>query len=401
MTASVINATVNGINATGGNTAELELQVGGTTAITINSAGYWVLDNALPAASGGTGINSAGTAGNVLTSNGTAWVSQAAPSTGGNASYDTLTAATGFFDLPSGTTAQRPVSPAVGMIRYNTTNIEYEVYSGSAWVALTTQTSGLYAVQYLVIAGGGGGGDTHGGGGGAGGYLTGTSTLSTGASYSIVIGAGGASAASSSVPGSNGVSSTFNSLAAIGGGGGGSYPNVNPTSGGSGGGLSISPGTVGSGTSGQGNAGSAGSNYVSGPGPWSGGGGGGAGAVGGGVIVGGTGGNGGAGLASSITGTSVTRAGGGGANGQSTGGTGGAGGGGNGGSNTTPGTAATVNTGSGGGGSGSPGGGPGGAGGSGIVIISYAGAQRGTGGTVTTSGGNTIHTFTSSGTYTA
>jgi PKD repeat protein len=41
------------------------------------------------------------------------------------------------------------------------------------------------------------------------------------------------------------------------------------------------------------------------------------------------------------------------------------------------------------------------AGGSGIVIISYAGAQRGTGGTVTSSGGNTIHTFTSSGTYTA
>jgi len=77
MTASVINATVNGINATGGNTAELELQVGGTTAITVNSAGYWVLANALPAASGGTGINAAGTTGNVLTSNGTAWLSQA------------------------------------------------------------------------------------------------------------------------------------------------------------------------------------------------------------------------------------------------------------------------------------------------------------------------------------
>jgi hypothetical protein len=42
MTSSVINATINGINATGGNVAELELQVGGTTAITVNSAGYWV-----------------------------------------------------------------------------------------------------------------------------------------------------------------------------------------------------------------------------------------------------------------------------------------------------------------------------------------------------------------------
>jgi hypothetical protein len=36
-----------------------------------------------------------------------------------------------------------------------------------------------------------------------------------------------------------------------------------------------------------------------------------------------------------------------------------------------------------------------------VVIISYAGAQKGTGGTVTSSGGFTIHTFTSSGTYVA
>jgi hypothetical protein len=35
------------------------------------------------------------------------------------------------------------------------------------------------------------------------------------------------------------------------------------------------------------------------------------------------------------------------------------------------------------------------------VIIRYAGSQRGTGGTVTSAGGYTIHTFTSSGTYTA
>jgi hypothetical protein len=35
------------------------------------------------------------------------------------------------------------------------------------------------------------------------------------------------------------------------------------------------------------------------------------------------------------------------------------------------------------------------------VIIRYSGSQRATGGTVTSSGGYTIHTFTSSGTYTA
>ncbi len=68
MTASVINATINGINATGGNVAELELQVGGTTAITVNSAGYWVLANALPVASGGTGSNTATFSGANITS---------------------------------------------------------------------------------------------------------------------------------------------------------------------------------------------------------------------------------------------------------------------------------------------------------------------------------------------
>jgi hypothetical protein len=64
------------------------------------------------------------------------------------------------------------------------------------------------------------------------------------------------------------------------------------------------------------------------------------------------------------------------------------------------GTAGTANTGGGGGGGGHNNS-ISGAGGSGIVIISYLGSQRGTGGTVTTSGGYTIHTFTSSGTFTA
>jgi hypothetical protein len=71
------------------------------------------------------------------------------------------------------------------------------------------------------------------------------------------------------------------------------------------------------------------------------------------------------------------------------------------------GSSGTVNTGGGGGGTESGYdfccgiGYVGGNGGSGIVIIRYSGSQRGTGGTVTSSGGFTIHTFTSSGTYTA
>ena len=61
-----------------------------------------------------------------------------------------------------------------------------------------------------------------------------------------------------------------------------------------------------------------------------------------------------------------------------------------------------TNTGGGGGGSITYGSYAGGNGGSGLVIISYASAtQRGTGGTVTSSGGYFIHTFTSSGTFVA
>jgi hypothetical protein len=63
------------------------------------------------------------------------------------------------------------------------------------------------------------------------------------------------------------------------------------------------------------------------------------------------------------------------------------------------GTAGTANTGGGGGGSGGTANGANG--GSGVVIVRYLGSQRGTGGTITSSGGYTYHTFTTSGTYTA
>jgi hypothetical protein len=35
------------------------------------------------------------------------------------------------------------------------------------------------------------------------------------------------------------------------------------------------------------------------------------------------------------------------------------------------------------------------------VVLAYLGSQRGTGGTITSVGGYTIHTFTSSGTFTS
>jgi hypothetical protein len=40
---------------------------------------------------------------------------------------------TGFALIPAGTTAERPVSPANGQIRYNTTTAQFEGYQGGAW----------------------------------------------------------------------------------------------------------------------------------------------------------------------------------------------------------------------------------------------------------------------------
>jgi hypothetical protein len=40
---------------------------------------------------------------------------------------------TGFLLIPKGTTAERPVSPTNGEIRYNTTTSQFEGYQGGAW----------------------------------------------------------------------------------------------------------------------------------------------------------------------------------------------------------------------------------------------------------------------------
>jgi hypothetical protein len=75
-----------GLVSEGDTTGELVLKTnGGTTAVTIGTdqsvafaGAVSIAGGALPAASGGTGLTSPGTAGNVLTSNGTAWTSAAA-----------------------------------------------------------------------------------------------------------------------------------------------------------------------------------------------------------------------------------------------------------------------------------------------------------------------------------
>lgn len=260
-----------------------------------------------------------------------------------------------------------------------------------------------YSADFLVIAGGGGGGNPS-GGGGAGGYRTSTGTTGGGGtvesqltfasqtSYTITVGAGGAGGTYPN-RGSSGNSSSLGSLKTSIGGGYGQHDGTGD-SGGSGGGAGYT-GSGGSGTAGQGYAG--GTGYAAGAYP--GGGGGGASSVGTNATDGSTPGNGGGGITSTISGSSVARGGGGGG-GSRGGNSGSASAGGGAGSNNSSSNSGTANTGGGGGGGGYNSG-TSGSGGSGIVIIRYAGSQRGTGGTVTSSGGYTIHTFTSSGSYTA
>ena len=278
------------------------------------------------------------------------------------------------------TSTTRPSSPTSGQQGYNSTILSMEYWDGIAWIPF--YNSPTYSATYLIAAGAGGGGASFssggdGGGGGAGGYLTGTTNLSQATVYSFVVGSGGAGGVYNGSVGQSGAAgnnSTAFGLTAIGGGRGGGV-DVNGTggtlNGGSGGGGGTYGGggtTGGSGTAGQGNNGGGG-----GTSPPSGG--------GGGAGSAGSSGSGGSGASNSITGSAVTYCAGGGTGGGTSGG---------------------ANTGNGGFGNTS---GSGGAGGSGVVILSiptsrYSGITTGSP-NVTTSGSNTILTFTVSGSYTA
>ena len=263
---------------------------------------------------------------------------------------------------------------------------------------------------YLVVAGGGGGGNNAAGGGGAGGFLTGTTSLTLGTTYTVTVGTGGAGA---TVTGANGVKGNdsiisgtgLTTIDAVGGGyGAGNVDtgSINGGNGGSGGGASCGAGgTGGTATSGQGNRG--GNNAFAAVSPYYGSGGGGAGAQGTDVSSGGNIPNGGDGLQSSITGTATYYAGGGGGGAYASNayiGLGGLGGGGNGSYNATAGSGTNGLGGGGGGGAAAQK--NGGNGGSGVVIISLpntylVNAQ----GTVTSSanGSNTVYKWTGSGSF--
>ena len=64
--------------------------------------------------------------------------------------YDTNTPSTGAFDIPTGTTAQRPSSPTSGMIRYNTDTQATEIYDGTAWGKVSPLTPTLNSISETV-----------------------------------------------------------------------------------------------------------------------------------------------------------------------------------------------------------------------------------------------------------
>ena len=57
---------------------------------------------------------------------------------------------TGFALIPAGTTAERPVSPATGQIRYNTTTAQFEGYQGGAWGQLGGGATGAGGDEVFV-----------------------------------------------------------------------------------------------------------------------------------------------------------------------------------------------------------------------------------------------------------
>lgn len=280
----------------------------------------------------------------------------------------TITGYTGALQLPVGATIDRP-TPAVGMIRYNSTTSLFEAYDG-AWkniplsatlvlpatngqvlynIAGTyswTAPAGVNFVSVLCIGGGGAGfsgtgGFGAGGGGGGLGYANNVA-VTPGNSYTVTVGAAGV-VTTAGTAGTNGGNSLFINTATCVGYGGTRGTNVAIGTGGS-----FFP-SGGAGGSGGGTAGVA----------YSHGGGGGAGGYSG---TGGIGGNG-----TSVSGNA---------------GTGGAGGGGSGSLNSTSGAIQTV-VGGGGGGTGSLGSGTSGAGGvfsSTLAQIQGGGGSGGTGG---------------------
>jgi len=145
---------------------------------------------------------------------------------------------TGYLKVASGTTGQRPGGASAGMLRWNTSDGNFEGYDGSEWLPLPLTNppippgqqnyaspgsytwvapSQVYEVNVLAIGGGGGGQNSWANPGGAGAGLGWKNSIpvTPGGSYTVVVGYGGGN-------GQNGGTSYFQSTSTVAGYGGGS-----------------------------------------------------------------------------------------------------------------------------------------------------------------------------------
>lgn len=176
---------------------------------------------------------------NIKTINGVSILGSGDLAISGGGSYVPITTTSGAATLPAGTTAQRPASPSVGMIRYNTTLKVNEVYTESqitagtyAWRAIPTgdtiiqastngeatyTTPGTYqwvcpagvtAVSVVCVGGGAGAASDYNAGGGGGLAWCNNIPVTPGNSYTVVVGTGGTGGVGTST-GNSGGSSYF------------------------------------------------------------------------------------------------------------------------------------------------------------------------------------------------
>ena len=101
---------------------------------------------------------------------GAAWANLSAQTANITSISDQNNNSTGYISIPLGTTAQRPSSPQLGSMRWNSNTSTMEVYVGGSlsWanVVSTTGSAITYTVTAFMVAGGGGGGSNYSGGGG-------------------------------------------------------------------------------------------------------------------------------------------------------------------------------------------------------------------------------------------
>jgi hypothetical protein len=152
---SIINSsTSSGLITTGSTDGSLALQTGGTTALTISSAQAVSLTNALPIASGGTGLTALGSANQVLSVNsgGTA-LAFSTPSanltyvTPVNIAYQNLSAV-GYFNLGSISIPSSGDWRIYTHLRWGSAS-----YTGYTWIQLSNSSSsgGLFGYPKLQL----------------------------------------------------------------------------------------------------------------------------------------------------------------------------------------------------------------------------------------------------------